>query len=71
MRWHAVSVSAFGRTELIPRAPSHHALCSVEYGEIFPSLPALQKANLLCTASTKDAHSVITLGHAATNGHSA
>ena len=46
-----------------------HALCSVEYG-FFLSATALQKAKLLCTAFTRDTHSVIVLGHAATDGHS-
>ena len=32
---------------------------------------ALQKANLFCNASKNDTRTVITLGHAATNGHSA
>ena len=62
--------AALGRTRIIPRVQGH-ALCSVEYGVFFLSATALQKANLLCTAFTKDTHSVITLGHAATDGHSA
>ena len=62
--------AAFCRTAIIGRARGHPTLCGVECAESFSSLFAEQKVNLLCTASTKDTHTVIVLGHAATDGHS-
>ena len=51
--------AAFCHTGIIARASGHQALYGVEYGELFLSLPAVQKANPFRDASMNDTRTAL------------
>ena len=51
--------AAFCPTGIIVRASGHQALYGVEYGELFLSLSAIQKANPFRDASTNDTRTAL------------